>query len=31
LQEVRGILAPVPLHAKIKAAAAKLIKPVDQA
>lgn len=27
LAEVRGIFAPAPLHAKIKAAAAKLIQP----
>ena len=31
LAEVRGIFAPPTLHAKIKAKAAKLIKPVDQA
>ncbi|CAB4126084.1 hypothetical protein UFOVP73_9 [uncultured Caudovirales phage] len=27
LAEVRGIFAPAPLHAKIKAAAEKLLKP----
>jgi hypothetical protein len=31
LQEVRGIFAPPKLHAKIKAEAAKLIKPAEQA
>lgn len=30
LAEVRGIFAPMPLHAKIKQEAAKLIKPVEQ-
>lgn len=31
LAEVRGIFAPVALHAKIKAAVAKLVKPAEQA
>jgi len=31
LAEVRGIFAPPTLHAKIKAEAAKLIRPVEQA
>jgi hypothetical protein len=30
LAEVRGIFAPVPEHAAIKAAAAKLLKPTKQ-
>jgi len=29
LAEVRGIFAPAPLHAKIKAAAAKIVNPKE--